>query len=367
VCVCLCVCVCAHEHAREREGGGEGGREGGRGEGVDRKRVREEGREEGRARVYMCIHKHICIRWCKAHVSRPKTDTAQRHGATMCATCLIHMSDTTYGVATMSRLLKIIRLFCKRALQKSLYSAKETYNFKEPTSRSHPIFICIHKHICIRWYESHVSRHTYEIIGLFCKRSLQKRPIFSKETYNLKEPTNLMYLVAPMNESYHTYEWAMPHTWMSHVAHINESCNIYEWKSCISAEDRHSNTTSAGVDMAHSYVRHDSFICVIWLIHKCDMAHSYVRHGSFVCVTQLIHMCDMAHPYVCRESCISLKDRHSNTTSAGVDKAHSYVRHDSFICVAWPIHKWDMAHSYVWYHSFISVTLYRIRCHTYEW
>jgi len=44
-----------------------------------------------------------------------------------------------YGVATISRLLKIIGLFCKRALLKMLYSAKETYNFKEPTNRSHPI------------------------------------------------------------------------------------------------------------------------------------------------------------------------------------------------------------------------------------
>jgi len=36
-----------------------------------------------------------------------------------------------YGVATISRLLKIIGLFCTRALEKRLYSAKETYNFKE--------------------------------------------------------------------------------------------------------------------------------------------------------------------------------------------------------------------------------------------
>ena len=44
-----------------------------------------------------------------------------------------------YGVATISRLLKSTGLFCKRALQKRLYSAKETYHFKEPTNRSHPI------------------------------------------------------------------------------------------------------------------------------------------------------------------------------------------------------------------------------------
>jgi len=46
---------------------------------------------------------------------------------------------TTHGVATISRLLKMIGLFCKRALLKRRYSAKETYNFKEPTNRSHPI------------------------------------------------------------------------------------------------------------------------------------------------------------------------------------------------------------------------------------
>ena len=42
-------------------------------------------------------------------------------------------------MATSSRLLKLVGLFCKRALQKRLYSAKETYNFKEPTNRSHLI------------------------------------------------------------------------------------------------------------------------------------------------------------------------------------------------------------------------------------
>ena len=44
-----------------------------------------------------------------------------------------------YGVPTISRLLTIIRLLCKRDLQKRLYSANETYDFQEPTNRSHPI------------------------------------------------------------------------------------------------------------------------------------------------------------------------------------------------------------------------------------
>jgi len=61
----------------------------------------------------------------------------------ICVTWYIHVFYVTpsqaYGVASTSRLLKIIGLFCKRALYKRLYSTKETYNFKEPTNRSHPI------------------------------------------------------------------------------------------------------------------------------------------------------------------------------------------------------------------------------------
>ena len=44
-----------------------------------------------------------------------------------------------YGVATISRLPKIIGLFCKRALEKRQHSAKETFDFKEPTNCSHPV------------------------------------------------------------------------------------------------------------------------------------------------------------------------------------------------------------------------------------
>jgi len=44
-----------------------------------------------------------------------------------------------YGVTTISSLNKIIGLFCR--ILSLLYgsSAKENCNFKEPTSRSHPI------------------------------------------------------------------------------------------------------------------------------------------------------------------------------------------------------------------------------------
>ena len=47
--------------------------------------------------------------------------------------------DRCTCVASISRLLKMIGLYCKRALQKRPIFSKETYNFKEPTNRSRPI------------------------------------------------------------------------------------------------------------------------------------------------------------------------------------------------------------------------------------
>jgi len=44
-----------------------------------------------------------------------------------------------YGVATISRLLKIKGLFCRISSLVRGSFAKETCNFKETTKRSHPI------------------------------------------------------------------------------------------------------------------------------------------------------------------------------------------------------------------------------------
>jgi len=64
-----------------------------------------------------------------------------------------------------------------------------------------------------------------------------------------------------------------------------------------------------------SYVRHDSFICVTWLIYMCDMTHLYVRHDSFICVTRRSSSTDLSKP------------------SLMASWLCSYVRHDSFIYV----------------------------------
>jgi len=82
---------------------------------------------------------HSVIRW------RGIQHTAA-HIATHCNThcnTLQHIHFTKkrmfYEVATISRLLKIIGLFCRISSLLQGSFATETYNLKEPTNRSHPI------------------------------------------------------------------------------------------------------------------------------------------------------------------------------------------------------------------------------------
>jgi len=51
-----------------------------------------------------------------------------------------------HGVASVSRIDKMIGLFCKRALSKKRYSGKETYDLINPTDRSHPIVVYTLQH-----------------------------------------------------------------------------------------------------------------------------------------------------------------------------------------------------------------------------
>jgi len=78
----------------------------------------------------------------------------------------------SYGVATMNRLLQIIGLFCRVSFLLQGSFAEETYDFKEPTNRSHPVLrgvVVIFFHIfgvcgfvCAHTYtRTHTQTHTH--------------------------------------------------------------------------------------------------------------------------------------------------------------------------------------------------------------
>jgi len=182
---------------------------------------------------------------------------------------------------------------------------------------------------------------------------------------------------------------------------------------CVHSASLGQSLTRLLCDMTHSYVWHDSFICVTWLIHTCNMTPSYVWHDSFSaslgqsltrpfharltfsgphapaaagvlydmnhscmtwlvhmsttnsCVTWLIHVwhdslkCDMTHScvtWLIRVWNDSFYDSFMyNMTRSCVNRL-THVWHDSFMCVPWLIHMCNMTHSYVWHDSFTCVT-----------
>jgi len=88
------------------------------------------------------LYEWVCYCTCEWVIIYLKVQVWKKARKCVCVCVWERKTETyvhAYGVATISRLLKSIGLFCKRALWKRLYSAKETCNCKEPANRSHPI------------------------------------------------------------------------------------------------------------------------------------------------------------------------------------------------------------------------------------
>jgi len=146
-------------------------------------------------------------------------------------------------------------------------------------------------------------------------------------------------------------------------------------------------------EISDLFVRHDSFICGLWLIHTHDMTHIYLTSceeefvhvyvwndwmiyvpwlirmwsmtHSFIRVTRLIYallhakrslfmyICEMTYLYVCHDSFLrgpwlipTCDMTHTCLTSCEEEHIHAYMCHDLLICVPWLIH---MCHgTYEW-------------------
>jgi len=131
----------------------------------------------------ICIH----IRKTRSHVSfRTCVCKWRIH---MCAKGRVHMCDTIHArstIHTRSSTIHTTGLFCKRALKKRRYSAKETCEFREPTNDA--LIVDTSLDMC----------DTIDT-GLFCQRALQKRRDSAKETYKFREPTNDALIVSHMS------------------------------------------------------------------------------------------------------------------------------------------------------------------------
>ena len=94
--------------------------------------------------VCVCVRVCVCLFTC-VHIYKTYV-YVHNHVHCVCVYIFLHVCTymKTYGVATISRLLQIIGLFCQRNLQKRRYFTKEIYNLINPADCSHPICVCAH-------------------------------------------------------------------------------------------------------------------------------------------------------------------------------------------------------------------------------
>jgi len=76
--------------------------------------------------MYMCMYVHLYMYGERRRVWAASESSAKVWAHAMSCRLLMGLAHSIP--------LRIIGLFCKRALSKRLYSAKETYHFKEPTT-----------------------------------------------------------------------------------------------------------------------------------------------------------------------------------------------------------------------------------------
>ena len=92
--------------------------------------------DESQYEPHDCHEPHDCQFWAWRVTARTYTFVVYLTGS----------KYVVYGVAMISRLLKIIGLFCRISSLLQGSFAKETYNFKEPTTCCHPIVLTVTRH-----------------------------------------------------------------------------------------------------------------------------------------------------------------------------------------------------------------------------
>jgi len=192
--------------------------------------------------------------------------------------------------------LKLQVSFAKKPYKRAYNSAKETYNFKEPTNRSHPtaalravalrctrvgadetyLYVCCYVFICVMWCVHMCGvMYSYVWCDVFV-RSLWVHHIThmntSHYTYEYIALHIWIHHITHMNTSHHTYEYITLHIWIHHITHMNTSHHTYEYITLHIWIHRitHMNT---------SHYTYEYIALHIWIHHITHMNTSHHTHA----------------------------------------------------------------------------------------
>ena len=158
--------------------------------------------------------------------------------------------------------------------------------------------------------------------------------------------------------------WDMTHSYMWHDSFICVSHDTFDMLYSAACTRRCYLRPFVLFD---SYVWNDSCIRMTWLVNMCDVSHctaQYIR-GSAVCDPScwLIHTCEMTHAYMWNDSCIRVKWL-INVCDVTHCTAHIQggATRDPSCCLIYTCdmtHACDMAHAYVWHDLFAQRGIYK--------
>ena len=126
-----------------------------------------------------------------------------------------------YGVTLVRRIDEMICFFCTRALWKTQYSAKETWNFIDPTDCSHPI--------SSRWLTaSSLARYlwnTWHVTATHCNHALQQHAATTHCNNTLQQHVATTHCNHTLQQ--HAATTHCNHTLQQHAAttHATTHCN----------------------------------------------------------------------------------------------------------------------------------------------
>ena len=125
---------------------------------------------------------------------------------------VVCQSCQSYGVATISRLLKTIGLFCRMSSLLRVSFAKEAYNFKEPTDRSPPIAV-------ISVQVSHDNRVMSHI--WLTRFTYTNKPCRTSHVTHMNETFPYMYIYIHVHVTWLIYRCDMSLVWKSSFIHVD--------------------------------------------------------------------------------------------------------------------------------------------------
>ena len=211
-----------------------------------------------------------------------------------------------HGVATVSRIDQIIGLFCRISPVLQGSSAKETYNFIDPTSQSHPmgfvglfIRVKVSFHMCtLPWGMRHTSKQTHKK----CKETHSHFVIW-KETH--------VHFIMYVQVFFHLYKGVL--RLFLHVKGYFHMCTL-PWRM------RHMSKQT------HNKWKETRFHFVIWK-ETHDNFSTYVQVYFHMCTLpwRMWHM-SKKRPVNIRNMCRTQSFTHSLTHSLTFSLSHSVTQ-----------------------------------------